>query len=348
MNIAFFSCHSYEQSFLEAANLNQRHQLTFLPQTLTPETVSLAAGHQAICVFVNDQLDAATLQALAGQGIRLVALRCTGSNQVDIPTAQQLGIRILRVPTYSPHSVAEHAVALLLSLNRKTYLAYQRTKQNNFTLDGLIGFDLYGKRVGVIGTGKIGAAFARIMLGFGCRVLAYDKAHSAVLQQLGVEYLPLDDVLREADIISLHCPLTPETHHLIDTHALARMKPGAYLINTSRGGLLDTTAVLDALQSGHLGALGIDVYEQEEDFFFADWSDKVMPDADLNALTHLPNVLVTAHQGFFTREAMEQIAHTTLNNLTYLEQVGPGREPLPADRVVVGYGYEANAKQVIS
>ncbi|SFC77341.1 2-hydroxyacid dehydrogenase [Spirosoma endophyticum] len=331
MNIAFFSCQPYEQPFLVEANRNHRHQLTFLPQALTPETVQLAAGHQAICVFVNDQLTRPTLQALAALGIRLVALRCTGYNQVDITTAQELGIRILRVPTYSPHSVAEHAVALLMSLNRKTYLAYQRTKENNFTLDGLMGFDLYGKRVGVIGTGKIGAAFARIMLGFGCHVLAHDKMPAAVLQQLGVEYLPLDDVLEKADVLSLHCPLTPETHHIIDATALARMKPGAYLINTSRGGLLDTSAVLDSLQRDHLGALGIDVYELEDDYFFADWSDKDLPDANLNALTHLPNVLVTAHQGFFTREAMEQIAHTTLNNLTYLEQ-----ERLPADAVVVG------------
>ena len=330
MNIAFFSCQSYEQPFLEAANSNHRHQLTFLPQSLTPETVQLAAGYQAICVFVNDQLTRPTLQAMAALGIRLVALRCTGYNQVDITTARELGIRILRVPTYSPHSVAEHAVALLMSLNRKTYLAYQRTKENNFTLDGLMGFDLYGKRVGVIGTGKIGAAFARIMLGFGCHVLAYDKMPSAVLQQLGVEYLSLDDVLDKADVLSLHCPLTPETHHLIDATALARMKPGAYLINTSRGGLLDTSAVLDSLQRGHLGALGIDVYELEDGYFFADWSDKDLPDANLNLLTHVSNVLVTSHQGFFTQEAMEQIASTTLNNLTYLEQ-----EHLPADAVVV-------------
>lgn len=336
MNIAFFSCQSYEQPFLDEANRNHRHQLTFLPQALTPETVQLAAGHQAICVFVNDQLTRSTLQALAALGIRLVALRCTGYNQVDITTAQELGIRILRVPTYSPHSVAEHAVALLMSINRKTYLAYQRTKENNFTLDGLIGFDLYGKRVGVIGTGKIGAAFARIMLGFGCHILAHDKMPSAVLQQLGVEYLPLDEILDKADVLSLHCPLTPETHHIIDARALARMKTGSYLINTSRGGLLDTSAVLASLQCSHLGALGIDVYELEDDYFFADWSDKDLPDANLNTLTHLPNVLVTSHQGFFTQEAMEQIAHTTLNNLTYLEQEHPDGEPLPADAVVVG------------
>lgn len=331
MKIAFFSCHPYEQPFLEAANFGQRHQLTFLPQVLTPETVQLAAGHDAICVFVNDQLTAPTLHQLASLGIRLVALRCTGYNQVDVQTAQHLGIRVLRVPTYSPHSVAEHAVALLMSLNRKTYLAYQRTKTNNFTLDGLVGFDLYGKRVGVVGTGKIGTAFARIMLGFGCRVLAYDKAHSAVLQQLGVEYLPLPDLLAEADVLSLHCPLTPETHHLIGADALSRMKPGAYLINTGRGGLMDTPAVLAALNSGHLGALGMDVYELEDDFFFADWSERVMPDANLNTLTHLPNVLVTSHQGFLTHEALEQIANTTLNNLTYLEQ-----QRLPTDCVVVG------------
>lgn len=329
MTIAFFSCQPYEQPFLEAANSNHRHQLTFLPQSLTPETASLAAGHQAICVFVNDQLSRPALQALAAQGIKLVALRCTGYNQVDITTARELGIRILRVPTYSPHSVAEHAVALLTSLNRKTYLAYQRTKANNFTLGGLMGFDLYGKQVGVIGTGKIGAAFARIMLGFGCHVLAYDKMPATALQQLGVTYCPLDELLEKADVVSLHCPLTPETHHLIDAPALARMKPGAYLINTSRGGLLDTPAVLDALNRGHLGALGVDVYELEDGFFFADWSDRDLPDANLNALTHLPNVLVTAHQGFFTREAMEQIAHTTLNNLTFAENA-------PSDSIVVG------------
>ena len=330
MNIAFFSCQPYEQAFLEKANGNHRHKLTFLTQPLTLETAPLAAGHQAICVFVNDQLNRPILQALARQGIRLVALRCTGFNQVDVPAAQELGIRIVRVPAYSPHSVAEHAVALLLSLNRKTYLAYQRTKDNNFTLDGLMGFDLYGKRVGVVGTGKIGAAFARIMLGFGCHVLAYDKAQSTVLQELGVNYLPLNDVLSGVDVISLHCPLTPETHHLIDTSTLARMQPGTYLINTSRGGLLNTPAVLESLQSGHLGALGIDVYEQEIDFFFADWSGRDLPDADLNTLTHLPNVLVTSHQGFFTREAMEQITRTTLNNLTYLEQ-----SQLPVDTSLV-------------
>ena len=345
MNIAFFSCQPYEQPFLEAANTNKRHQLTFLPQSLTPETVQLAANHQAICVFVNDQLTRPTLQALAKLGIRLVALRCTGYNQVDVQTAQQLGIRILRVPTYSPHSVAEHAVALLMSLNRKTYLAYQRTKENNFTLDGLMGFDLYGKRVGVIGTGKIGTAFARIMLGFGCRVLAYDKVRSAVLQELGVEYLPLNELLSEADVVSLHCPLTLDTYHLMNDMTLSEMKPGACLINTSRGGLLDTPAVLKALKSGHLGALGVDVYELEDDYFFTDWSDRDLPDANLNTLTHLPNVLVTAHQGFFTQEAMEQIAHTTLNNLTYLEQASRSDEhmgwsvsvgnPLLADAIVV-------------
>ena len=330
MDIAFFSCHPYEQPFLEAANQNDRHQLRFLPQTLTPETASLAAGCRAVCVFVNDQLNAPTLQALVNQNIRLIALRCTGYNQVDALIASQLGIRIMRVPTYSPHAVAEHAVALLLTLNRKTHLAHERTRNNNFTLDGLMGFDLYGKRIGVIGTGKIGAVFARIMLGFGCHVLGYDKVQSAVLQELGVEYLPLDDLLTHADVVSLHCPLTPETHHLIDAPALARMKPGAILINTSRGGLLDTPAVLDALHTGHLGALGVDVYELEDNYFFADWSDRALPDAVLNELTGQPNVLVTAHQGFFTHEAMSQIARTTLNNLTFLEQ-----NQLPHDNSLV-------------
>ncbi|MBO0930295.1 2-hydroxyacid dehydrogenase [Fibrella aquatilis] len=320
MTVAFYSCHTYEQPFLDAANHSHNHQLTFFSQPLTPDTVALAAGQQAICVFVNDPLTRPILQALVGLRIRLIALRCAGYNQVDIPAAHELGIRILRVPAYSPHAVAEHAVALLLALNRKTYLAYQRTKENNFTLDGLMGFDLCGKRVGVVGTGKIGAAFARIMLGFGCHVLAYDNIHSAVLQEIGVTYLPLNEVLANADVLSLHCPLLPDTHHLINASALAAMKPGAYLINTSRGALLDTPAVLRALETGQLGALGVDVYEGEDDFFYADWSDKPLPDANLNALTHLPNVLVTAHQGFFTREAMEQIARVTINNLTCLEQ----------------------------
>lgn len=331
MKIAFFSCHSYEQPFLESANRNERHVLTFLSDLLTPETAHLAAGHQAVCVFVNDQLTKPTLEKLAASGIYLVALRCTGYNHVDLQVARNLGIRILRVPSYSPHAVAEQALALLMTLNRKTHLAYQRTHQHNFTLDGLMGFDLYGKRIGVVGTGKIGRAFARIMLGLGCQVLAYDIVPSPMLRQLGVTYLPLAELLAESDVVSLHCPLTPETHHLIDAASLACMKPGAYLINTSRGGLLDTPAVLTALTSNRLGALGMDVYELEDEFFYADWSAKSLPDTDLKALTQLPNVLLTAHQGFFTREAMAQIAHTTLNNLTYLEQ-----QRLPEDCIVVG------------
>jgi D-lactate dehydrogenase len=331
MKIAFFSCHPYEQTFLESANRNKRHELTFLTDMLTPETAHLAAGHQAVCVFVNDQLTKLTLETLAESGIHLVALRCTGYNQVDIQGTRNLGIRILHVPGYSPHAVAEQALALLMTLNRKTHLAFQRTSRHNFTLDGLMGFDLYGKRIGVIGTGKIGRAFARIMLGLGCQVLAHDHVPSPLLRQLGVTYLPLPELLAESDVVSLHCPLTPETHHLIDAAALACMKPGAYLINTSRGGLLDTPAVLKALTNGRLGALGMDVYELEDTFFYTDWSAKSLPDADLDALTQLPNVLLTAHQGFFTREAMEQIAHTTLNNLTYLEQ-----QRLPEDCLVVG------------
>ncbi|GAB4026358.1 2-hydroxyacid dehydrogenase [Spirosoma gilvum] len=330
MKIAFFSYQPYELPFLEAANQSTHHQFTFIRQKLSPETAFLAARHDAICVFVHDQLNAPTLQRLADLGIKLVALRCTGYNQVDIEAARQLGIRVLRVPTYSPHSVAEHTVALLMALNRKTHLAYQRTRKNNFTLDGLLGFDLYGKRVGIVGTGKIGVAFARIMLGFGCHVIAYDQVRSAVLQQLGVEYRPLPELLSASDVVSLHCPLTPETHHLINTDTLSHMKQGAYLLNTSRGGLLDTSAVLTALQAGHLGALGIDVYELEDNFFFADWSEEPLPDAELNTLTHLPNVLVTSHQGFFTAEALSQIAQATINNLTHSEQAHP------LNNVVVG------------
>ncbi|MBN8824185.1 MULTISPECIES: 2-hydroxyacid dehydrogenase [unclassified Spirosoma] len=323
MKIAFFSYQPFEQPFLESANQATQYQLTFIPQTLSPETAILAAGHDAICVFVHDQLNAPTLQRLADLGIKLVALRCTGYNQVDIETAQQLGIRVLRVPTYSPHSVAEHTVALLMALNRKIHLAYQRTRKNNFTLDGLLGFDLYGKRIGIVGTGKIGVAFARIMLGFGCHVIAYDKIRSAVLQQLGVEYRTLPELLSASDIVSLHCPLTPETHHLINSDSLKLMKTGAYLLNTSRGGLIDTPAVLHALQSGQLGAFGLDVYELEEDYFFADWSEKPLPDSALNTLTHLPNVVVTSHQGFLTEEALSQIAQVTLSNLTHPEQAYP-------------------------
>ncbi|WP_020597673.1 2-hydroxyacid dehydrogenase [Spirosoma panaciterrae] len=331
MKIAFFSYQPFEQPFLESANQATQHQLTFIRQALSPETAILAAGHDAVCVFVHDQLNAPTLHRLADLGIKRVALRCTGYNHVDIDVAQQLGIQVLRVPSYSPHSVAEHAVALLMALNRKIHLAYQRTRKNNFTLDGLLGFDLYGKRIGIIGTGKIGVAFARIMLGFGCHVLAYDKVRSAVLQQLGVEYRTLPELLSASDIVSLHCPLTPETHHLINPDSLGLMKTGAYLLNTSRGGLLDTPAVLNALHSGQLGALGIDVYELEEDFFFADWSEKPLPDSELNTLTHLPNVVVTSHQGFLTAEALAQIAQVTLNNLTHPEQAY-----LPNSCVVVG------------
>ena len=318
MKIAFFSSKSYDNEFFEKHN--QTNELTFYEVSLNEASVRLAEGFDAICVFVNDKVDASIIKKLAQLGIKLIALRCAGFNNVDLEAAKKENMTIVRVPAYSPHAVAEHAVALIMTLNRKTHKAYNRVKEGNFSLEKLIGFDLFQKTIGVIGTGKIGEAFARIMLGFGCKVIAYDIFQSPNLINLGVHYVSLDELLAQADVISLHCPLTEKTHHLIDNQAINKMKIGVMLINTSRGALIDTPAVVQALKNKKIGHLGLDVYEQEGNIFFKDHSEEILVDDTLARLMSFPNVLITSHQGFLTEEALTQIAVITLNNITAFEQ----------------------------
>lgn len=318
MRIAVFSAKPYDRTFITRANAGERHSLSFLEARLTIDTAPLANGFDAVCAFVNDCLDAAVLEQLQGGGTRLVALRSAGFNHVDLVAAERLGITVVRVPAYSPHAVAEHAVALVLSLNRMTYRAYNRVREGNFALDGLLGFDLHGKTVGVIGTGHIGLIFADIMHGFGCRVVASDPFPSPDAKPF-VEYVPLATLFASADIISLHCPLTPETHHLIDADAIAQMKEDVMIINTGRGRVVDTQAVIAGLKSGKIGRLGLDVYEEEEQLFFEDLSQGVIDDDQFMRLTTFHNVLITGHQAFFTAEALTNIAETTLANIDAFE-----------------------------
>ncbi len=320
MKTAFFSTKTYDQEYFEKCNQDNLHELNFFETSLNEHTASLSSGFDAVCVFVNDTLDEQTIEKLSENGIKLIALRCAGFNNVDLKAAAANNIKIVRVPAYSPQAVAEHAVALILTLNRKTHKAYNRVRENNFSLERLVGFNLYGKTVGIIGTGIIGIAFAKIMLGFGCKVIAYDIKPSDELKDLGVAYEDLDQILSKSDIISLHCPLNDETHHLLDVEAFEKMKTGAMLINTGRGALIDTSAVVNALKNEKLGYLGIDVYEQESGLFFKDHSETVNKDDDFLKLLSFPNVLITGHQGFFTKEALEQIATVTLENLTDFEQ----------------------------
>ncbi|MER0438502.1 2-hydroxyacid dehydrogenase [Emticicia sp. W12TSBA100-4] len=318
MKIAFFSTKPYDKDFFEKHN--QTHELTFYDVALSETSVRLAEGFDGICVFVNDKVNAAIIEKLAKLGIKLIALRCAGFNNVDLDAAKKANIGVVRVPAYSPHAVAEHAVALIMTLNRKTHKAYNRVREGNFSLEKLIGFDLYQKTVGVIGTGKIGEAFARIMQGFGCKVIAYDVFPSQGLIDSGVKYKTLDEVLQQSDIISLHCPLTDKTLHLINETSITQMKTGVMLINTSRGALVDTQAVVEGLKSKKLGYLGLDVYEQESNIFFNDLSEEILVDDTLARLMTFPNVLITSHQGFLTEEALTQIAFITLNNITAFEQ----------------------------
>jgi D-lactate dehydrogenase len=315
MKIAVFSAKRYDREFLDAANAAQAHRLQYFEMALGPESAGLADGHEAVCVFVNDIVDAAMLEVLRRGGIGLVCLRCTGFNNVDLAAAARLGIKVVRVVDYSPHSVAEHAVALLLAVNRKIHRAYNRTRDSNFSLDGLMGFDFHGKTAAVVGTGKIGRVFARIMLGFGCEVIGYDKFPSAEFEALGARYAEPGEIGASADIISLHCPLTPETYHIVNADSLARMKRGALLVNTSRGGLVDAEAAIQALKTGQLGGLALDVYEQEAELFFRDLSSTIVTDDVLQRLMAFPNVIVTGHQAFFTREAISTICETTLASI---------------------------------
>lgn len=318
MQVAVFSARPYDRRFLdEARDAGAKPAVVdfhYFDATLAPDTAALAQGSEAVCVFVNDRLDAATLEALSALGVRAVLLRCAGFNQLDLAAAERLGLFVARVPAYAPEAVAEHALALILTLNRQTHRAYNRVRDGNFMLDGLLGVTLHGKTVGIVGTGQIGLATARILHGMGCVVLGSDPAPAPAFAALG-STVPLDDLLRRADIVSLHCPLNDATRHLIDAAALARMKPGAMLVNTSRGALVDTGAVIAALKSRQLGALAIDVYEQESALFFQDRSGDIIEDDQFQRLMTFPNVLVTGHQGFFTVEALREISTVTLANL---------------------------------
>jgi D-lactate dehydrogenase len=323
MRTLIFSSQTYDRDSFLAARLPDNLQLFFQPARLTLETVALADGHEVVCAFINDDLSAPVLERLAAGGTRLIALRSAGYNHVDLPTAQKLGLSVVRVPAYSPHAVAEHAVALILSLNRHLHRAYNRTRDGDFSLHGLTGFDLVGKTVGIVGTGQIGATFAKIMAGFGCKLLAYDPYPNPQVEALGARYLSLEELLQQAQIISLHCPLTPQTRHLINAQSLATMQRGAMLINTGRGALVDTPALSEALKSGQLGYLGLDVYEEEALLFFEDRSDHPLQDDVLARLLTFPNVIVTAHQAFLTHEALGAIAQTTLDNIKAWDSGAP-------------------------
>lgn len=317
MKIAFFSTQPYDKEYFERHN--RQHEIIYFEAQLNEQTVNLANGCNAICAFVNDQLNATVIKTLSEAGIKIIALRCAGFNNVNLAAAKENNMVIVRVPAYSPHAVAEHALALIMTLNRKTHKAYNRVREGNFSLNRLTGFDLYGKTIGVVGTGKIGQCFAHIMLGLGCKVLAFDLVANKDLETAGVEYLPLMNVLKQSDIISLHCPLTEQTKHLINKDSLAAMKKGSMLINTSRGALVDTKAAIEALKDEQLGYLGIDVYEQEEKLFFHDHSENIIGDDVIMRLMSFPNVLITSHQGFLTDEALTQIALVTLQNVSDYE-----------------------------
>ncbi len=318
MRIAMFSTKPYDRRSFEAAKGG--HDIVYLEPRLALETATLSAGAQAICIFVNDDASATVLRALHASGTRVVLLRCAGFNNVDLDEAQRLGIVVARVPAYSPNAVAEFTIGLLLSLVRGIHRAYQRTRDGNFALEGLLGFNLCGRTAGVIGTGKIGGLVARTLVaGFGCRVLAHDVHHDPDLEKLGVIYTDPRTIAAESDIITLHCPLSPETHHIIRRETLALAKPGLIVINTSRGGLIDAEAAIEALKTGLLGGLAIDVYEQEADVFFEDLSNEILNDDLLARLLTFPNVLITGHQAFFTRDALQAIAEVTLGNATNIE-----------------------------
>lgn len=314
MKVTVYSAKKYDQQAFSRWTSSQL-EFHYLDMRLSSDSVQLSAGSDAICTFVNDDLSATVLQQLSENGIRMIALRCAGFNNVDLEAAKSLGIRVARVPAYSPEAVAEHTVGMMLTLNRKLHKAYNRVRDDNFSLDGLLGFNMHGKTVGLIGTGRIGKATARILLGFGCRLLCHDLYPDDELQQLGARYVTLAELYAESDIISLHCPLTPETHYLINPESLAQMKDNVMLINTSRGGLLDSKAVINALKSRKIGYLGLDVYEQEADLFFENLSEMVIDDDVFKRLLTFPNVLITGHQAFFTEEAMQQISQVTSDNL---------------------------------
>ena len=319
MKIQFFSSKPYDITFFEKVNINYQHDLIFHEYALNEETVELVKNVSCICVFVNDKLTALVLNELYKKGVRLIALRCAGFNNIDLYKADELGITVVRVPAYSPESVAEHTVGLMLSLSRHIHRAYNRVRESNFSLNGLLGFELHHSTVGIVGTGQIGAALVKILTGFGAHIIAYDPAPSDECISLGVKYVGFKTLCQQSDVISLHCPLTLDTHHLINQATLQDMKQDVMLINTSRGAVIDTQAVINSLKQGKIGYLGLDVYEQEENLFFQDLSDQVISDDLFERLLTFPNVLVTGHQAFFTDIALTNIAETTLANISRFE-----------------------------
>ncbi|ABI59554.1 D-isomer specific 2-hydroxyacid dehydrogenase, NAD-binding protein [Nitrosomonas eutropha C91] len=315
MKITFFSTQPYDRESFLKHQADSRLELIFMEEKLTEYTVSLARGSEIVCVFVNDTLNENIIRQLSQLNIQLIALRCAGFNNVDLKAAQACNIKVVRVPAYSPHAVAEHTLAMIMTLNRKTHKAYNRVREQNFSLNGLLGFDLYKKTVGVIGTGHIGEVFCRILHGLGCNILACDPIKKPTVEAMGIPYVPMSELFPQCDILSLHCPLNEETRYLINNETIAQMKAGIMLINTSRGGLIDTKAVITGLKTGKISYLGIDVYEQEADLFFQNLSEQILHDDTIARLMTFPNVLITAHQGFFTQEALSQIALTTLDNV---------------------------------
>jgi D-lactate dehydrogenase len=317
MRVAVFSSRNYDKVFLTQANETGQHgfDFSFFEAHLQENTTILAQGHDAICIFVNDRLDANILSKLKENGVRFVVLRCAGFNNVDLDAATKLGIRVLRVPAYSPYAVAEHAIGLIMALNRKYHRAYNRVREGNFALDGLLGFNIRGKTIGVVGTGKIGEAFIETISGFGCQILAYDVQQNPAIEKFKAQYVSMDVLFAQSDMISLHCPLIPQTHHMINEETIQTMKTGVMLINTSRGGIIDTKSVIEGLKTGKIGALGLDVYEEEEHLFFEDLSNHIIQDDVFSRLLTFPNVLITGHQAFLTDTALGNIAQTTLDNL---------------------------------
>lgn len=320
MKILFFNSHLYERHFFLEEAKQFKHEIILLEESLTEQTAHLAKDYICICAFVNDSLNRKTLEILSHGGTKLIALRSAGYNHVDLNACEQFGLRVVRVPEYSPNAIAEHAVALILSLNRKITRSYNRVRDGNFSIDGLVGFDLHKKTIGIMGTGKIGTVMAKIMMGFGCEVMAYDLIHNTFLSNIGVQYVSLDKLLRESDIISLHLPLNTKTNHIIDKIALAKMKSGVMLINTGRGSLIDTKELILSLKSGQVGYAGLDVYENEQGIFFKDHSEKILDDDMLARLMTFPNVLITSHHAFLTTEALRNIAYITLKNIDDFEQ----------------------------
>lgn len=333
MRVTVFGTKPYDRTFLDAANVAGRHKLLYFEERFNERTAVLQGDAPAACLFVNDLCDDAALTALAQQGCRLVALRCAGFNNVDLRAAQRLGLKVVHVPAYSPYAVAEHALGLILCLNRKIHRAYNRLREGNFALHGLLGFDMHGRTVGIVGAGKIGMILARTLAAMGCRVLAYDPYPNPALEQFGGAYVELPEIWKSADVISLHCPLTPQSHHLVNAASIARMKRGVMLVNTSRGGLVDTESVIQALKSGQIGHLALDVYEQEADLFFENLSGTIIQDDQFQLLLTFPNVLITGHQAYFTAQALTNIAETTMANLTAFEQGGPLPNEVTADRL---------------